>query len=154
LPWREDVVLLAVLAGLVVTGYRMAALHPYQYVYFNALVGGHRGAQGRYETDYWCVSEREAYRWLVSQKRIPPDGTTRVCTSGSSYQFERYRTPGAWYMPDGHRAHYSLVVNMEYAGLDPDARRAYESSAIHRVEREGASLCLVRENPMMARRDP
>jgi hypothetical protein len=35
-------------------------LHPYEYTYFNSLVGGTDGASRRYETDYWCTSYREA----------------------------------------------------------------------------------------------
>ncbi len=36
------------------------SLHPYEYTYYNGLVGGVGGAQGRYELDYWCTSYREA----------------------------------------------------------------------------------------------
>ena len=32
---------------------QIVRLHPYEYVYFNASIGGLRGAVGRYETDYW-----------------------------------------------------------------------------------------------------
>jgi hypothetical protein len=39
-------------------------LHPYQSSYFNALVGGVGGAAGRYETDYWISSYREAMLWI------------------------------------------------------------------------------------------
>ncbi|HKU44774.1 MAG TPA: hypothetical protein VJR89_41735, partial [Polyangiales bacterium] len=38
----------------------MVALHPDQYVYFNAWVGGPRGAHGRYELDYWGTSLGDA----------------------------------------------------------------------------------------------
>lgn len=42
----------------------MAALHPYEYVYFNRLSGGLKVANGQYETDYWGLSIREAVEWL------------------------------------------------------------------------------------------
>jgi hypothetical protein len=35
-------------------------LHPYEYIYFNQLVGGVHGAEGRFDMDYWCTSFREA----------------------------------------------------------------------------------------------
>lgn len=38
--------------------------HPYQTVYFNELVGGTKGAYGKYETDYWGNCIREASEWL------------------------------------------------------------------------------------------
>ncbi len=38
----------------------MASLFPYEYIYYNAFVGGVHGASGRFETDYWGSSLREA----------------------------------------------------------------------------------------------
>jgi hypothetical protein len=35
-------------------------LHPYQYLYYNSLVGGLAGASGRYATDYWVDIMPEA----------------------------------------------------------------------------------------------
>ena len=40
----------------------MVQLHPYQYVYYNRLIGGLNGAYLRFETDYWALSYREADR--------------------------------------------------------------------------------------------
>jgi hypothetical protein len=42
----------------------MVRLHPDEYVYFNEFVGGLPGAYGRYETDYWGNSYREAVKSL------------------------------------------------------------------------------------------
>ena len=39
-------------------------LHPYEYVYFNELAGGVRGAFRRYELDYWATSYREAMEYI------------------------------------------------------------------------------------------
>ncbi len=44
----------------------MAALHPDEYVYYNAFVGGVPGAAGRFKLDYWANSYREATRDLVA----------------------------------------------------------------------------------------
>ncbi len=43
--------------------------HPNEYVYFNPLVGGLRGAYGRYETDYWGNCLRRASEALVNHAR-------------------------------------------------------------------------------------
>ena len=43
----------------------MAVLHPHQYVYYNLLAGGVRGADGRYELDYWSNFMHEAIDRLV-----------------------------------------------------------------------------------------
>lgn len=42
--------------------------HPYASVYFNELSGGLKGAYGRYETDYYSNSCREAGEWLANQE--------------------------------------------------------------------------------------
>ena len=39
-------------------------LRPYEYVYYNALVGGVDGAAGEYALDYWCTSYREAMEFV------------------------------------------------------------------------------------------
>ena len=38
----------------------MIELHPYQYAYFNRLVGGVRAAESRYMLDYWGLSFKQA----------------------------------------------------------------------------------------------
>ena len=39
-------------------------LHPYEYIYYNSLIGGVPGAQGRFETDYWATSYRAAMDYV------------------------------------------------------------------------------------------
>jgi ABC-type transport system substrate-binding protein len=42
--------------------------HPYQYMYFNEIIGGIKGAHGNYDIDYWNQTPREAFEWLVKNK--------------------------------------------------------------------------------------
>lgn len=42
----------------------MARLHPYEYVYYNHLVGGVKGAERFFELDYWSTSQRTLYQEL------------------------------------------------------------------------------------------
>jgi hypothetical protein len=53
---RGGLAALALLPGVV----GIVRLHPYEYVYYNELVGGIPGAQGRFELDYFCTASREA----------------------------------------------------------------------------------------------
>jgi hypothetical protein len=48
-------------------------LHPYEYSYYNSLVGGVDGAFGRYEIDPWCISYREATEYV---NRVAPLNAT------------------------------------------------------------------------------
>ena len=45
------------------------ANHPHEYVYFNSLAGGVKGAYGDYEMDYFYHSQKAAADWLI-QNRI------------------------------------------------------------------------------------
>ncbi len=38
--------------------------HPYQIAYYNELVGGAKGAFGKYDLDYWGSSQKKAVEWL------------------------------------------------------------------------------------------
>jgi hypothetical protein len=55
-------ILIGINAGAVVK--EMLALHPYQYIYFNSLVGGLQGAYKKYDTEYWGASYNEAINWF------------------------------------------------------------------------------------------
>ena len=39
--------------------------HPYEYIYFNEITGGLKGAYAKFETDYYYVSHTEASEWLI-----------------------------------------------------------------------------------------
>ena len=55
------IISLAVLTWLVIPIIRY---HPYQLSYFNELVGGLPGAMGKFDIDYWGISQKEAVTWL------------------------------------------------------------------------------------------
>jgi hypothetical protein len=57
---RLLLLLLILLPGL----YANITLYPYQYVYYNELVGGVRGAYRVFEMDYWRLAFREAQAYL------------------------------------------------------------------------------------------
>jgi hypothetical protein len=55
----------------------MFANHPNQYVYFNELQGGIKGAYGKYETDYYMNSVKQCAEWLKKNrdlKKAPATG--------------------------------------------------------------------------------
>jgi len=65
--------------------------HPYQYVYYNQLVGGVEGAYGNYEMDYYYHSLREGAEWLI--KNEISNDTVVVTTNHrriSEYYFRNY----------------------------------------------------------------
>lgn len=56
---------LVVVAALSWPAYQVVALHPYQFIYYNSLVGGVRGAQDRFVLDYQQNTYLEAMGVLV-----------------------------------------------------------------------------------------
>lgn len=54
--WKWVVSLLVLLPGIL----GITKLHPYQYIYYNSIVGGVQGAFREYENDYWVTSFEES----------------------------------------------------------------------------------------------
>lgn len=75
----RGVLVAALGAGLVVPLADMAELHPYQYVYFNRLIGrGLEQGYRRYDHEYWATSLKEATEWVVSHRHCFPARTLSI----------------------------------------------------------------------------
>jgi hypothetical protein len=65
-------------AGIALPVSGMALLHPYEYVYYNQLIGGAHGAQPLYMLDYWGLALKQAGNELrdklISRGEAPPAG--------------------------------------------------------------------------------
>lgn len=125
----------------------LVRLHPYQYIYYNALLGGVSGVEGRYELDYWGTAYKEAMSALVAQldaETIPPGTTFIVGTEHVPWLLRPY-------VPEDRN--YTLDVRRS-AGPDADfyiactiseAHRFYAGEVIATVERSGAVLAVVKD---------
>ena len=69
--------------------YASVRLYPYEYVYYNSLVGGPAGARNRYELDYWRISLRET---AIELNDLAPQGATIIVTRSAGL-FARYARP-------------------------------------------------------------
>jgi hypothetical protein len=56
----------------------LVRLHPYEYIYYNALAGGVPGAEGRFNLDYWMTHRREAIGRLSAWLAADGQGERRV----------------------------------------------------------------------------
>lgn len=70
--------------------YSIISLHPYQYIYFNPLLGGVRKAYGNFETDYWMLSVKEAAEWLIRHEKIDRQNKSFVVTTNCMYPAQVY----------------------------------------------------------------
>jgi hypothetical protein len=66
--------------------YSNIRLYPYEYVYYNSLVGGPAGVQNRYELDYWRISLREA---ALGLNELAPQGS-KILVPRSAGMFDEY----------------------------------------------------------------
>jgi hypothetical protein len=64
-----------ILVNIVVISRQIVILHPYQYIFFNSLVGGLQGAYKNYDTEYWGASYSEAINWF--KENIATDNNKR-----------------------------------------------------------------------------
>ena len=133
-------------AGLITTLTAMAALHPHQQVYFNALVDTNTpGALAkRYDMDYWQVSQRQSLEYLLA--RYPGD-TLRVWPEKRSLpilpQNDRERILSSW---GAHNADYFIHPIFGYRNLP-------EEPAIHSVRAYGSGIAFVLDTGSDAYRD-
>ena len=74
----------------------LVRLHPYEYLFYNPLVGGLEGASRRYDLDYWFSSMPEALKQLEAYLRRSPTGDTNwphqvysVAVCGERLSFEK-----------------------------------------------------------------
>ena len=63
MPGQVAIGALLILPGL----WGIFQLHPYEYIYYNRLIGGTQGATGRFPLDYWCTSSRAAMEYVNGQ---------------------------------------------------------------------------------------
>jgi len=141
----------ALLALLAAPTASLVRLHPYQMTYFNAWVGGLEGAAGRYETDYWLSSYKEAIEWVNAraarwpgrrmQLLVAIDGYARECAEhflAPNVAFEevvQHGIPGAIPPP------YAYYVSTTRYGFD---RSFPESPVVHTIGRDGAVFSVIR----------
>lgn len=64
------------LIGLISLIWNLVSYHPFQITYFNELVGGIRGAWGKYDLDYWGGSQKYAVAWI--NKNTPPGSVVSI----------------------------------------------------------------------------
>ena len=114
-------------------------LHPYQYTYYNAFVGGTSGAEGSYETDYWLTCYKEA---LEEFEKISSEEETlivyREAVNAAYYASDRIEVIG--YRP--LKAGDYLLLS---ARLNEVNTVKKHSPNIIEIGRDGATFCAIRE---------
>lgn len=102
------------------------ANHPYEYVYFNGLVGGAKAAFGNYEMDYYYHSTREASEWIKANAEPKADGSKiKVGTWHTASVNYFFRNDTAKFQPTFIRWYEKENSDWDYAiftvtGMNPE----------------------------------
>ncbi len=122
----------------------MGQLHPDEYVYYNLLTGGVKGAAGAYELDYWGNSLLEATKDLAEYIAMengdkPITRTYKVAVCG-------HRLAVAYYLPE----YMVFTKKLEEADFvvsftQTNCERRYQGRQIISVDRFGVALSVVKD---------
>jgi hypothetical protein len=135
---QRAVIGLVILPGLIAS----LSLYPYEYVYYNQVIGGVAGAVDRFELDYWGTSYREA---AAEADRIAPPNAN-VWVDGPAHLFARFARPDFHiYSPQeaDRAAHYDIVVTL--ARYNWEKTSFPEAQIVYRVTRAGAVFTIIRK---------
>jgi hypothetical protein len=114
----------------------MYRLFPYQYSFYNSLVGGVVGADGVYEIDTWRSAHREAVELVAS--RIAPGETVRIRSCASSLNLSI--APGLIRSKSNEDADFFIALRR---GRKCSFEAFDHLAAIGEVRREGVLLARV-----------
>jgi len=138
-PLNALLLIVLLLPGL----YWDVRLHPYQYVYYNQLVGGVGGAFRRYETDYWVTSYKEAAEYLNAHA----SAGSRVVVWGTDHIVRNYARDDL-VISDYRKESKNPDPDQDYAVISTrhskDLTLYSEAPVVFQVSRAGAIFVVVK----------
>lgn len=123
----------------------LVRLHPHQYLFYNALVGGLRGASGNYSTDYWvnvmpeAVIRLEAYVTRIEAQSPPSRGHYNVAICAQRLQFERVTNDRLHWTDTWEEAHFFIAPT--HMACDD----MLEGTVVATIERDGVVIGVVKD---------
>lgn len=138
IQWQIVTIGLTLIPGLTA----LINLHPYQYIYYNSFVGGVGNVQGRFETDYWLTSYREAAEYL--NENAPPDSIIWVEGPGHLYSIfaKEEENVYSWSRLEPPEPIDYIVVTTRY---DFDKTVYPQAETIHTISRGNADLAVIKK---------
>jgi hypothetical protein len=120
----------------------MVMLHPNQYVYYNAFVGGVEGAQRNFKLDYWANSYAEAVQgledFLLAAYGLEfEDHEFTVAVCGPPISADYFFPANFRYTRQRAQADFFIAFTKD------NCDRALQGRSVYRVERMGALLSVV-----------
>jgi hypothetical protein len=145
-PWVRAAAAACLILGLASMLIFHLRFHPNQGVYFNALVGGPRGAFARYDMDYWGNCMLQGVEWGVEEARA--SGTAITISGNPSHlvQLDSERFHEVYFTyPVRNRHHLQVQLARGPAAA---VQALAQAPALHQVRTaDGAVLCTVTPGP-------
>jgi len=141
LPYWRPICMMLIIYGIAHVSI-MAMLHPDQYIYYNAFVGGVGNAQQKFKLDYWANSYAEAVKGLENylRARYGPDFEEReftVAVCGPPISADYYFSPNFRFTRQRSQAEFFIAFTKD------NCDRALPGRPVYQVERMGALLSVV-----------
>lgn len=143
-PWRwvKGMAVAALAAALAWNVSLLVRLHPYEYMFYNPLIGGLQGAERRYEMDYWVNMMPEAVGALETYLNLRTEKSQRTYTvgvCGETFSFENYadkrlRASPGW-----------LEADFYIAPTHMNCDRLVDGRVIAKIERMGVTIGVVKD---------
>ncbi len=123
--------------------------HPYDYLYYNQLTGGLKGAYGNYETDYYYHSIREGSEWLIADlKKNHPGDSLKIGTNfPAEWFFRKEKNLAVTYFPYSDRSQYDwdycIVANSYISPTLLKNKIWPPKNSVKIIEADGIPICAV-----------
>ena len=118
-------------------------LHPYEYIYYNSLTGGVRGAYRNFELDYWATSFKESMEYLNEQA----GPGTKIMVIGPRHIARQYARPDLQIVGPGKVAksesEYYYILSLTRS--NQDLLHCRHTEIEFEVERDGGILSSIRK---------
>jgi len=128
---KAGLVVLFILPGIVAG----VGLHPYEYVYYNRLIGN---PTGRFELDYWASAYRAAANWV--NENAPTDA--KIAASDPQYIAELYLRGDLKIIPFVNTVPDYVILSTRY-----DVYKKYfiDYETVYKIERGGVLYAVVKK---------
>ena len=131
----------------------MINLHPLEYLYYNSLVGGLKGAFGKYETDYWGNSLRAGTEWLATDYlKSGAEKPIIIRSDGELISSAYYlvKLLGNRYIPysPSRPDQWDYYISLP-RGISPEKLLGGEwppKGTVHTIDADGVPLCAIVKN--------
>jgi hypothetical protein len=135
---RVLILFLILLPGL----YANVSLYPYQYIYYNQLLGGVKGAYRVFELDYWDLAFKEAQSFINQTA----DPNANIFVGDSKPSAQKFARPDLIFNAFGGRQKNSQKYDYIIVSTAANADEKYsEFPTVFIVEREGVPFVLVKK---------